>query len=341
MILIDAIYINNGGGKVLLDYLIKTIETLKIEVCYLLDYRVKNKIQTVKSSNKTIYLKSSIISRYLFYKTNKYKFVNILCFGNLPPFFQTNSNVYTYFHNPMLLNVPKEFTLIEIIKFQLKINILKQLTKNSSFWLVQSNMIKENFQTKFKISPDKVQVLPFYEEFSCIQEDIIREKASFIYVSNGTPHKNHERLIEVFCQFYDLNKIGKLVLTINEDYPAINELILFKLNQGYPIENIGYVDRKTLQKNYLKSEYLIFPSLTESFGLGLIEAIECGCKVIGADLPYTYEVCEPSLVFNPWETESILKAFEESLNDNINPTIPKIKNNINLLINLLNDNTCN
>ena len=54
-------------------------------------------------------------------------------------------------------------------------------------------------------------------------------------------------------------------------------------------------DRLTLQKEYLSSEFLMFPSLTESFGLGLIEAIECGCKVIGADLPYTYEVCEPHL----------------------------------------------
>ncbi len=340
MILIDALHVNNGGGKILLDYLIKKLELSDLSVYYLLDIRVKNKIQTIKSSNKTIYLKPTIFSRYLFYKKNKYKFVNILCFGNLPPFFNTNSNVFTYFHNLMYLNIPKEITLIERIKFQLKINILNQVKEYSSIWLVQSNMIKENLQTKYKISSDKVQVLPFYEQFSCIQENFNREKGTFIYVSNGTPHKNHERLIEVFCQFYDLYRKGKLVLTINDDYTLIKELILYKIQQGYPIENIGYVDRKTLQNNYLKSEYLIFPSLAESFGLGLIEAIDCGCKVIGADLPYTYEVCEPSIVFNPMENESILKAFENSLNDNINPTIPVIKNNINLLINLLKDNTC-
>lgn len=341
MILIDALYINNGGGKVLLDYLIKTIETSEIEVCYLLDDRARFNIQTIKSSNNIVYLKASIINRFFFYIKNEHKFKNVLCFGNLPPFVKTHSNVYTYFHNPMYLNVPKEFTLIEWVKFQLKINILKQVKKNSSFWLVQSNMIKENLQTKFKISPAKVQVLPFYEQFSCINEDFNREKGTFIYVSNGTPHKNHERLIQVFCQFYDIYKKGKLVLTINDDYPIIKQLILEKFQQGYPIENIGYVDRMTLQRNYLKSEYLIFPSLTESFGLGLIEAIECGCKVIGADLPYTYEVCEPSLVFNPLVNRSLLKAFENSLNDKIKPTVPVIKNNINLLINLLKDNTCN
>ena len=86
---------------------------------------------------------------------------------------------------------------------------------------------------------------------------------------------------------------------------------------------------------------MIFPSLAESFGLGLIEAIECGCKVIGADLPYTYEVCEPSIVFDPMDDESIFEAFEKSLDDAVKTSSPKIRNNINELINILQDNPCN
>ena len=92
----------------------------------------------------------------------------------------------------------------------------------------------------------------------------------------------------------------------------------------------------TLQKKYLSSEFLIFPSLTESFGLGLIEAIECGCIVIGADLPYTYEVCEPSLVFNPLVDKNIFDAFEDSLNkENLKLSVSRIKNNIDQIIGLL------
>ena len=38
MILIDAVYINNSGGLVLLNYLIDTLESTNLKVYYLLDF---------------------------------------------------------------------------------------------------------------------------------------------------------------------------------------------------------------------------------------------------------------------------------------------------------------
>ena len=39
-----------------------------------------------------------------------------------------------------------------------------------------------------------------------------------------------------------------------------------------------------------------------------MEAITAGCDVIGADMPYTYAVCRPSKVFDPYSAESIADA---------------------------------
>jgi glycosyltransferase involved in cell wall biosynthesis len=75
--------------------------------------------------------------------------------------------------------------------------------------------------------------------------------------------------------------------------------------------------------------------LAESFGLGLVEAINCGCKVIGADLPYTYAVCKPSIVFNPLEVDSIVSALCLSLQDNIPPSQAIVKNQIQNIIEIL------
>ena len=41
MRVLDALYINSGGGKVLLDYLIKNILSKEIDFFFLLDNRVK------------------------------------------------------------------------------------------------------------------------------------------------------------------------------------------------------------------------------------------------------------------------------------------------------------
>jgi hypothetical protein len=56
--------------------------------------------------------------------------------------------------------------------------------------------------------------------------------------------------------------------------------------------------------------------LTESFGLGLVEGIENGCKVIAANLPYTFAVCNPSIVFDPYAVDSIVNGLEQSLKPN-------------------------
>jgi glycosyltransferase involved in cell wall biosynthesis len=335
MILIDALYINNGGGKILLDYLITQLSKSNANVFYLLDDRITENHPEI-SPDKVQYLRGSFLKRKEFYIKNRNRFTKVFCFGNLPPNIKLKAEVFTYFHQPMYLNIPKEFRLIERLKFKLKIAILKRIAKNTDYWLVQSVFIKEKMQEKFHFTEESLVVLPFYPQFETLQTEIVREKYTYFYVSNATPHKNHIRLIEVFCEFYDKHRKGKLILTVNNSYPEVLDLINNKKEKEYPIENIGFVDRFTLQKKYLSSEFLIFPSITESFGLGLIEAVECGCMVIGADLPYTDEVCEPTLKFNPLDNNSILKALEDSLNkEDLKPSEARIHNSINQLINLL------
>ena len=92
MILIDAVYINNGGGKVLLDYLMKFLEETNIEVYYLLDDRMSNNCISIKKSNRTKFLKANLFNRYVFYKKHRTNFSTILCFGNIPPSIKIESN---------------------------------------------------------------------------------------------------------------------------------------------------------------------------------------------------------------------------------------------------------
>lgn len=337
MILIDAIYINNGGGKVLLDYLIEELEKKNHKIYYLLDDRVRQIHPKIKEENIIYYLKPCLIKRFLFYKKNKFSFTKIFCLGNIPPLTKTKSEVIVYFHNSILLDVPMDFSWLEHFKYFFKVIIVNLFKFNVNRWFVQSNFIKNKFQKKYNVKEQNIELMPFYPSFDIDPKDsIIRIKQTYLYVSNAQPNKNHEKLINAFCLFYDKHHLGKLILTVSSNFPFILNIINEKILLGYPIENIGFVDRSTLQRTYLSTEFLIFPSLAESFGLGLIEGIECGCKIIGSDLPYTYEVCEPSIVFNPIQIQSILTAFEQSILDTpVKLSIPKIKNNINELINVL------
>ncbi|KQT24066.1 hypothetical protein ASG22_08580 [Chryseobacterium sp. Leaf405] len=338
MILLDAIYINNSGGKVLLDYLISELEKTDKEVFYLLDIRIKHEGLKIKSTNEIIYLQSSLIKRRNFYKKNKTKFSTILCFGNLPPNIKTSAKVYTYFHQLLFLDLPKDISFVKKKIYYIKTRILNNFKKNTDYWIVQTGLVKEKLSQKYNIPESIILELPFYPPFKDTQTVVQREKHTYVFVSNAAHHKNHIKLIDAFCKFYDISKKGELIITVSETFTELYQMITEKQNLGYPIKNLGFINRNELKEIYLSHEYLIFPSLAESFGLGLVEAIDNGCKVIGADLPYTYEVCDPSIIFNPNEEQSIIDALLLSLKSNIKPSTKRITNNIKQFITLLHEN---
>ncbi|TDP00903.1 glycosyltransferase [Flavobacterium sp. 245] len=337
MILVDAIYVNNGGGRILLDYLIQELEQTNIEVFYLIDSRIEFGFFQIKDTNKIVYQESSLSKRFLFYKKNKSKFKKVFVLGNVPPPVKLNAIVFTYFHNSILFNVPKEFSFIEKVKYKLKVFLVNFLKKNTNYWLLQSDILKEQFVQKFG-EKEKTNVLPFYPPLGLKNEkkDKITQLHTYLYVSNAQENKNHSRLIEGFCKFYDKHHKGKLIVTVSKKYIEIFDLIQEKINKDYPIENLGFIEREKLIDIYEKSEYVIFPSLSESFGLGIIEGIELGCNVIASDLPYTYAVCEPSIVFNPNDIDSIFLALELSLQTMVSKSKLKTYNQIDKLISKLN-----
>jgi len=334
MILIDAVYVNNGGGKVLLDYLIEKLEETNKNIFYLLDLRVSGNLPKIKKSNPVQFIKASLYQRNKFYQQHKNNFSSVLCFGNLPPSIKMNAKVFTYFHQPMYLKVPDNFSVTEKIKFWLKTRVLNYFKKNTNFWLVQSDLIKQKLTEKYSLPPEDVVICPFYPPFE-VEENATKIKDSYLYVSNPTPHKNHMRLIESFCCFYDTHTRGQLILTVDDSNKEVSDFIQTKQKEGYSIKSVGFISRNKLVEVYKESEFLIFPSLSESFGLGLVEAIDCGCKILGADLLYTYEVCEPSAVFNPYDKNAIVQCLSVSLNTNLPMSQSKISNQIHKIVELL------
>lgn len=335
MLLLDAIYINNGGGLVLLKELINILEIRKENVFYLLDDRVKEEFNFLNAKN-VLFKKNSMVERFFFYYKNKEKFKSILCFGNVPPPISVEAKVYVYFHQKLYLEIPDNFNLKNKFVFNFKKLIFNFLKYNADYWVVQSNLIKKQLGMEFFCgNVNNIVVCPFYPplNFSGIQKN--RVSNSFIYVSNSGSHKNHINLITAFCSAYDKMKKGSLLLTVpSEDFYLCN-FINDKVQQGYPINNVGFVERRELAELYMTNQYLIFPSFSESLGLGLAEAVDGGCKVIASNLPYTFQVCEPSLTFDPFNEESIENAIIRAVNENLPSSKKNITNDINQLITLL------
>ncbi len=77
----------------------------------------------------------------------------------------------------------------------------------------------------------------------------------------------------------------------------------------------GYVAHDTLPALYQLAKLFLYPSLRESFGIPIIEAMACGTPVITSDCTSMPEVAGgAALLVNPEEPESIAKAISEVAN---------------------------
>jgi len=333
MLLIDSLYINNSGGKVLLDYLVSELETRNIKPYYLFDLRCINDFKEIPDERK-VFLKANLWNRHRWYKENFDKFSSVFCFGNIPPPIRLRIPVYTYFHQLYYLRKIYPNYLKGKIKIFFQKRILSYLCKNTNIVMTQSEFIKNEFEKTYHFPPNRILVMPFFYIPPPTNIHQIKNKNSFVYVSGGNRHKNHFRLLKAWELLAKEGYYPELGLTVDKFlFPKIDCEIKKLQQNGLKIFNYGFTNPYSL---YDKYEYLIFPSLLETMGLGQVEAICCGCKVIASDLPHTFAVIQPSLIFNPLDENSIKNAVVEALQSKKIPESKVVmQNKINELIQLI------
>jgi glycosyltransferase involved in cell wall biosynthesis len=140
-------------------------------------------------------------------------------------------------------------------------------------------------------------------------------------VGNAYPHKNLEKLIEVFSKMEKLGEENKtntvsLVLVGKEDY-FFSRLKVLAANLN--IKNIvfpGYVPDCDLRALYQEAEAYVFPSLFEGFGLPPLEAMVHGCPVVSSDKTCLPEILgEAALYFNPEDEGDMIAKIKTILTD--------------------------
>ncbi|MFA5769885.1 MAG: glycosyltransferase family 1 protein [Patescibacteria group bacterium] len=136
----------------------------------------------------------------------------------------------------------------------------------------------------------------------------------FIYVGNFYPHKNVEKLIEAFK---NINKKYRLILLGPDDYftsRILRCIDTLKLNK-----NIILLKNPTLSDLiffYKNAQALIHPSLSEGFGLPLIEAAHFNCPIIASNIEVFKELLgENYLSFDPNDANDIAEKINIYIRD--------------------------
>lgn len=132
----------------------------------------------------------------------------------------------------------------------------------------------------------------------------LKNKKYFLYVGNFYPHKNIERLIQAFKR---VNKNFNLILAGPRDFFSnrISDYIC-KLKLNYKIKILYNPKISDLIFLYKNAFAFVNPSLSEGFGLPLIEASYFNCPVIASNIDVFKEILDNQyLAFDPYSVNDI------------------------------------
>jgi glycosyltransferase involved in cell wall biosynthesis len=126
----------------------------------------------------------------------------------------------------------------------------------------------------------------------------------FIYVGNFYPHKNVERLIRAFSGVITSSKL--LLLGPNDFFKNRLDKLIGELKQEKRILFVNGSKTEDIVFFYKNARALIHPSLSEGFGLPLIEASYFACPIIASNIQVFKELLENNyLSFDPNDSGDI------------------------------------
>lgn len=308
-ILLDSLYICMGGGRVLLDFLVANMLDRKMNFVLLKDVRCP-KLSCEERVERIVNMVASIRERKTYYKAHRDDFSFVLCFGNIPAPVKMSCKVFTYVHNVNILKIPVDFPFKRKFLNWLKQRFIASLASNTDGWIVQTSNTEACLREALPYKGKLLLLLPFYHIPECFkkQKDNKVGRDGYILVGDYTGTRGHEELLGAMQILKQKGLIPRLHLTVSKDNPFVREIVQ-AIGEGIRIENHGIMPFVQLAEVYGQCKATVYPSINESLGLGLIEAVEAGCDVIVSDLPFAHAICKPSELFVRRASEEIADAI--------------------------------
>lgn len=143
-----------------------------------------------------------------------------------------------------------------------------------------------------------------------------RLESYLLYVGNLLPHKNLQRLLSAFALVAPKFP-HQLVIAGKKDrrYPFLAAHARALGIEGR-VSFLDYVPAEDLPALYAGADLFVLPSLTEGFGLPIIEAMACGTPVIASRVGSVPEVAgDAAVLVDPYDVHAMAAAMEAVLGD--------------------------
>ena len=142
----------------------------------------------------------------------------------------------------------------------------------------------------------------------------------FFFLGNTDPKKNTKGTLKAFSDYLKITGNDKKLVMLDYDRAELEKL-LDEISDKTLIDKIiltGYVTNTDLPAIYSQCEVFLYPSLRESFGIPMLEAMACGVPVITSNTSSMPEIAgDAALIIDPFKPEEIMTAMIR-LSDDMN-----------------------
>lgn len=139
------------------------------------------------------------------------------------------------------------------------------------------------------------------------------------FLGNTDPKKNTIGVLKAFSNYLKTNNQALKLVMLDFEHNALEALLseIGDPNLRNQIHLTGYVVNTDLPAIYAQSKLFLYPSLRESFGIPMLEAMRCGTPVITSNTSSMPEVSGgAALLIDPFKPEEITEAMIKLVNDN-------------------------
>lgn len=138
-----------------------------------------------------------------------------------------------------------------------------------------------------------------------------------LYAGAVYPPKNFTRLVRAYAKVGPPRGVSLVIAGGQNRFLSQDELNEpSRLGLGDWVKWAGWLDAATLAALYQMAQALLLPSLFESFGLPIVEAMACGCPVVTSNCYGAMEIAaDAALLVEPTSVEAIALGLERVLED--------------------------
>jgi glycosyltransferase involved in cell wall biosynthesis len=149
-------------------------------------------------------------------------------------------------------------------------------------------------------------VLPDVDQNAAVVEMLSRVPSGrrLLYVGNDSPYKNVAMVVAA---------MGR----VRQKLPGATLFLTWGGHGSGPEEvRVGHLLGAALRAAYQQADLLVMPSLVETVGLPMLEAMSVGLPVLAADRPYARDICaDAAAYFDPLRPESFADEAVRLLSD--------------------------